>query len=227
MSAPLVSVIVPVYNGERHLREALDSILVQAYRPLEVLVVDDGSTDGSASIIRSYSGLHRFHQSNAGVAAARNLALERSRGELVAFLDQDDQWAPHKLRVQYAFLAAHPEVDYVFAHMQNILQGERPAWLPERHVQWPKPGINPGTLLARRPAFDRVGVFDPSYVNGSDTDWHIRAVNLGLTHAVMPDVLLLRCVHEENESHHHEVSRRDMFHALHASIRRRGKAGGP
>ncbi|MFL5886158.1 MAG: glycosyltransferase family 2 protein, partial [Thermoleophilaceae bacterium] len=84
---PLVSVLVPVYQGERYLAEALDSVFAQDYEPLEVIVLDDGSTDGSADIARSYGGVRYLHQENSGIAAARNAAIGAARGEIVAFLD--------------------------------------------------------------------------------------------------------------------------------------------
>ena len=103
MTAPLISCVVPVFNGERYLGEALDSILAQTYRPLELLVVDDGSTDGAAALVTRYRDQTRpLFQPNAGQAAARNLGLSVARGEFVAFLDADDLWHPEKLARQMA-----------------------------------------------------------------------------------------------------------------------------
>jgi glycosyltransferase involved in cell wall biosynthesis len=103
MTAPLISCVVPVFNGERYLGEALDSILAQTYRPLELLVVDDGSTDGTAALVTRYRDQIRpLFQPNAGQAAARNLGLSVARGEFVAFLDADDLWHPEKLARQMA-----------------------------------------------------------------------------------------------------------------------------
>src|SRR4051794_39471252 len=125
MSAPTVSCIVPVFNGERYLREALDSILAQSHSALDVLVVDDGSTDDSAPLAKSYGDrLRYFFQPNAGPAAARNVGLAAARGEFVAFLDADDRWHPHKLTLQLARFGARPELDYCVTHVQNF-------WVPE------------------------------------------------------------------------------------------------
>src|SRR5690242_4967891 len=100
MHGPTVTCIVPVFNGERYLGEALDSIFAQGHQPLEVLVVDDGSTDGSAAVAKSYGDRVRyFFQPNAGPAAARNLGLEAARGEFIAFLDADDLWHRDKLAI--------------------------------------------------------------------------------------------------------------------------------
>ena len=94
----MISCIVPVYNGERYLAETLQSILGQRVGPLEVIVVDDGSTDGTAGVARRFgSAIRVLHQTNAGPAAARNLGLSEARGDFVAFLDADDLWKPDKL----------------------------------------------------------------------------------------------------------------------------------
>jgi glycosyltransferase involved in cell wall biosynthesis len=223
---PCVTAIVPVFNGAAHLRDALESIRAQSYRPVHVIVVDDGSSDGSASIARSFPEFEYIWQPNAGVATARNTALRRARGDFIAFLDQDDRWTPDKLDLQMKFMENHPETDFVYCRIRNVLEVEKPRWLDDRFVGADKMAFMPGALLARRSAFDRVGGFDPSFVNGSDTDWQLRAKDAGLAQAVMEDVLLLRRVHTMNESRNYATSRRDMFHALHGSIRRR-KAASP
>src|SRR5688500_924354 len=109
---PLVSVIIPVYNGARFLRAALESVFAQTYRPIEVIVVDDGSADDSGVIAQSFPEVRYIRQENQGVAAARNNAIEAARGEFFAFLDQDDLWTPEKLRLQIEHLLDHPEVGY-------------------------------------------------------------------------------------------------------------------
>src|ERR687893_681850 len=101
MSAPLVSCIVPVFNGERYLQAALDSIFAQTYRSLEVLVVDDGSTDNTAAIVGSYGDRVRYlQQDNHGPSAARNRGIEAATCEFIAFLDADDLWHAEKLERQ-------------------------------------------------------------------------------------------------------------------------------
>ena len=107
---PLVSVVVPVYNGELYLARALSSVLGQDYGPLEVIVVDDGSTDNSAQIACSFGGVHYIQQPNQGVSASRNAGITASHGEFIGFRDQDDIWAPEKLSVQAGYLLKHHEV---------------------------------------------------------------------------------------------------------------------
>lgn len=111
---PLVSVIMPVHNGEKYLRQALRSALEQEYPNFEIVVVDDGSVDGTQDILREFgSRIVPIRQTNAGAAVARNTALRAARGEFVAFLDADDLWVRSKLRLQVDYLLHHPDVDLV------------------------------------------------------------------------------------------------------------------
>jgi glycosyltransferase involved in cell wall biosynthesis len=127
---PLVSVIIPVYNGARFLRAALESVLAQTYRNFEVIVVDDGSVDDSGVIAQSFPEVRYIHQTNQGVAAARNHAIEVARGEYFAFLDQDDLWTADKLKLQIAYLLSHPEVGYTLTQQSFFLEpgATLPAW---------------------------------------------------------------------------------------------------
>src|SRR5256885_2165082 len=106
MASPLVSVVIPIYNGLKYLDRAVASVLAQTYQPIEIILVDDGSTDGSWEWIASYgSQVRPIRQKNAGVGCARNTGIEHARGDLIAFLDQDDWWMPEKAARQVqAFL---------------------------------------------------------------------------------------------------------------------------
>ena len=108
---PLVSCIVPVFNGERYLAEALDSILAQTYRPVDLIVVDDGSTDGTAQVAAGYGErITYLYQENSGPAAARNKGIDAAQGEFVAFLDADDVWHEEKLARQMVRFDARREL---------------------------------------------------------------------------------------------------------------------
>lgn len=219
---PLVSAIIPVFNGERFIADALRSVFAQDYRPIEVIVVDDGSTDGSAAIIQSFPEARHLHQANGGVAAARNAALREARGEFIAFLDQDDQWVPHKLSRQVCRLQEAPDLGFVIARERILMDGitTRPSWVRENALSEDLAIFIPGVLVARRSAFEQVGHFDTSFVNGSDTDWFYRAKDRGIRYEVMAEALLIRRVHEHNASHRLDINRREIFRALHTSIRR-------
>jgi glycosyltransferase involved in cell wall biosynthesis len=114
MNGPQVSVVMPVFNGEKYLRQSVETVLAQSYRPLELVAVDDGSTDGSAGLLASYGAPVRVvRQANAGVAAARNAGIAAGRGELIAFLDQDDWWRPTKVARQVELFRADPRLGLV------------------------------------------------------------------------------------------------------------------
>src|SRR2546427_6476527 len=116
MKKSLISCIIPAFNGARYLREAVESILAQTYRPIEVIVVDDGSTDNTAEVVRNYRDqVRRVWQPNGGPSAARNQGVSAAQGAFVAFLDQDDVWHPEKLLRQMAQFATRPELDLCVA----------------------------------------------------------------------------------------------------------------
>jgi glycosyltransferase involved in cell wall biosynthesis len=229
MPVPTVSCIVPVFNGERYLREALDSILAQSHQALDVLVVDDGSTDASAAVAKSYGDRIRYlFQPNAGPAAARNLGLEAARGEFVAFLDADDLWHPEKLTLQLARFAARPELDYCVTHVQNF-------WVPELKEEEeqfqgharsrPMPGYVTSTVLARLALFGTVGRFNPELPHADDTDWFLRADSKGAIKELLPEVLLFRRMHPGNMSRTGaSESRAEYLRVVKAALdRRRGE----
>lgn len=168
----LISVIMPVYNGAEFLAEAVASIAAQAYQPLEIIVVDDGSTDETATVVlRLGNGIRYFYQPNQGPAAARNAGLAIAQGELIAFLDVDDLWPADKLAQQMACLNANAETQVVWG--QTLLrpyQGDAPEF-PHLPPNW-MPVL--GSLLCRKAVFERVGGFDPTMRFGEDVDWFIR-----------------------------------------------------
>lgn len=136
MAEPLVSAVVPLFNGEVYSRTACESVLSQTYKSLELIVVDDGSTDSSPNMLASYgSRLRMVRQANAGVAAARNAGIRAAQGEFVAFLDQDDYWFPDKVAKQVAVFHAHPDVGLVHTAIwccdgNGNLHDCPPAYLP-------------------------------------------------------------------------------------------------
>ncbi len=180
---PLVSVVIPVYNGERFLRESLESVFAQTFRDYEVICVDDGSTDGSFPFLKQYGERVRVvQQANAGQSAARNAGVRLARGEYIAFLDQDDRWYPSKLEQQVAVLQAETDVVLVHCNYDIVDRGgqvlQAGAALAGRGSSLASPLglligealVFPSAMLARRDVFQRVGGFDPELRGFEDFD---------------------------------------------------------
>jgi glycosyltransferase involved in cell wall biosynthesis len=223
---PLVSVIIPVRDMDRYLAEALRSVLAQDYRPIEVIVVDDGSTDDSAGVAASFPGVICLRQARQGVPTARNLGIARAGGTFVAFQDADDIWKPSKLTVQMEWMLKHPETGYVAAFYRNFLEPgvARPTWVKEEQLTSPqKGGIS--NLLVRRSVFDKIGVFETDQEFGADLDWVMRVKDAKIAAEILPDVLVSRRIHADNHSYRWNGGKGPLLKALKASIDRRRSSG--
>ena len=205
MESNLVSCVIPAYNAERFVAEAIESALRQTYQPVEVLVVDDGSTDDTAAVVRSYGRevicLSRRHR---GTAAAKNAGIREAHGAWIAFLDADDLWHHDKLSRQMARLVQRPEVDLCYTRYRNV-------WVPElaeekakyeRHaLSEPVSGWSLSTMLTRRDVFDRFGFFEESGPRSHlNLVWALKAAGQGAIIDVLPDVLTYRRLHHANMS---------------------------
>lgn len=196
----MVSAIIPVYNTEKYLGDAIESVLAQSYRPLELMVVDDGSTDGSAAIVRNYKDVRYIYQSHQGVAAARNTGLAASGGAFIAFLDADDMWDPRKLQIQVEYLLEHPSIMYTISKISNF--SEPGLNIDPQTLQsiLKNEQINLASIVARKKIFDQIGAFNPGYMVGEDFEWITRAKDAGIPMVILPEVLLQRRIHNSNIS---------------------------
>ena len=219
----LISVIIPSYNTSAYIREAIDSVLAQDCPDLDLIVVDDGSTDGTVDVVRSYGErLRLLTQRNEGAAAARNAGLAAASGEYIAFLDSDDVWLPGKLAAQIRHLEANPQVGIVYSRWKT--------WKPESDGTFPSalsvampgetvrtdeaPGVVPErsgwlynrllfssllhtiTVVARRSLVEAVGPFDTELKRGQDYDYWIRASRVSEIHQ-LDRVMALYRLHGE------------------------------
>jgi glycosyltransferase involved in cell wall biosynthesis len=187
--SPLVSVIMAAYNAAEHIGEALQSVLAQEWRPLEVVVVDDGSTDDTATIVSSFPEIVYVHQENQGPSAARNAAVERSSGEFVANFDSDDLLPPTRIGDQVRYLLAHPEVGAVFGRQEWM---NAPEWMARDSVYGDVDGIPLSSVMFRRDVFFDLGGYDTSFVHGEDMDLLVRMRERGIEYRVIPEIVLYR-----------------------------------
>lgn len=221
-----VSVVIPAYQAEKYLPAALESVLAQTEPPLEVIVVDDGSTDRTAEVVRGFGprGVKLLSQPHCGAAAARNRGVDAATGEWLAFLDADDLWPADRLARQLELLAADPAADGAFGLMRQFVSPDL-SLEQQAQVACPltfQPAISSGAMLIRAAAFRRVGAFDPRWAVGEFIDWHARAVDAGLRFLVPQFLALERRLHTSN-SGRRESDRQDFARIVKAALdRRRG-----
>jgi glycosyltransferase involved in cell wall biosynthesis len=232
-SNPLVSVVIPAFNAERFLGEAIESVLAQSYAPLELIVVDDGSEDTTAEVAAGFPEAQVIRQANAGPAIARNRGFAASSGELITFHDADDVMTSDKLAVQVDCLLADDGIGIVMGEQEVIVEAgsELPFWAEGSKVELEvptrpagvsdEPPIHAMTMLMRREVFERVGPFDPALCPAEDIDWALRAIEEEVEIARLPRVLLRRRVHPNSLTQDAAASRSALFRAFKARIERR------
>ena len=227
MTSPLVTVVVAVHNGERFLRPALESLYAQDYERFEVVFVDDGSTDASAEIARSFPGIRYVHQQNQGLAAARNTGLALAEGDFLAYLDDDDLLPPRKLCRQAEYLVANPDVGCVLGRQEIMLEPgvEPPEWLTRDRVFGDLDGIPFVSAMIRTQLLRDVGGFDPSYRFAEDRDLFVRLREHGVRIEVIPEVLLFRRFHGDNMNFRMRPQKHPLLRSLKAKIDRQRAAG--
>ena len=219
--AALVSVIIPVYNGERYLGEALRSVFAQDYPRFEVLVVDDGSTDGSRRIAESFGDVRLMSGPHQGVSGARNHAAAAAKWDFLAFLDADDTWHPRKLSEQVALAMAEPQLGMVMVFQDYRFEGPVPAWFRGPTDGSAEPGFLPSSWLLRRECWESVGPFAADLTHGEDIDWLARARHRGVEIGTVQHCLLTRRIHDANVSGISHAARRGLLASLRASIERK------
>jgi glycosyltransferase involved in cell wall biosynthesis len=221
--------VIPVHNGESHIREALDSVTRQEHGASQIIVVDDGSTDGTRGAVEAFADprIVYVRQQKAGAAAARNHGAHLADGELIAFLDADDVWTAEKLRLQHARLL-EGGVDMVFGLVEEFISPEATEGLEGRvHPHdGPMTGVSVITLLMRTADFHRVGPFDERLQLGEFLDWYGRAVDVGLVSVVIPRVLARRRLHESNQGRSNRPQAAEYARILKRMLERRRGAGG-
>lgn len=209
----LVSVIIPAFNAEKYILDAINSILSQTYQNYEIIVVNDGSTDNTEQIIKPYlNRIIYLYQDNKGVAAARNTGIKASKGEYIAFLDSDDVWSPEKLSIQVKFLNDHPDFDLVYGDYgtfgeNGVIDKNSPLTR-----KFPRPDgyifqdlllrclIFTATVMLQKKVLEETGLFDEQFSIGEDYDLWLRIAE---KHKIgyIPEVVAMYRQHQESATH--------------------------
>lgn len=222
-----VSVVVPVFNGARHLGACVQSVLAQTIPPGAVIVVDDGSDDATSDVARAFgAAVHYIRQPHTGAASARNTGQRAVETECIAFLDGDDIWERDKIESQLAVLARDDRPVMCFGHVQQFVspelcESERAAL---KFDPAPLPGWHVSALLMRNRDFTRAGPFDETLAVGEFAEWFARACDSGIAPILLPQVVVHRRLHRDNLGRHTADRRGDYARALKKVLdRRRGR----
>jgi len=228
---PLISVIVPAFNSSAYLKDAVNSVLQQTYAPIELIVVDDGSTDATREILAGFSGeLEYVYQPNSGIGAARNRGVEESSGEFLAFLDADDLWLQDKLRMQMDIFDHEPETQVVYGQAEQFCSPEldederrKLAHISGQRIAAPVPTA----MLIRRQAFETVGPFDTSLRIGVEMEWYGRLCDRSLNMVMLDELLFRRRLHLSNTNRIFRHEQRERLLVLRSVIARRRNGAVP
>ena len=220
-----VSVIIPVHNGAAFLADAVESVRAQRYEPLEIVVVDDGSTDDSAAVAESL-GVVVLRQRNQGPAAARNFGIAETSGEMIGFLDADDLWTGQKLALEVPPFRRDPALGVV----QGLTQEARAVRRDDGTVSFenflePFISTSLGSALFRRGVFERIGTLDPGLRFAEDLDWFIRARDLGVPMLFVNSVMQIARRHGDNITWGKNLQEKNFLKILKRSLDRRRQAG--
>lgn len=221
---PLISVILPVFNREAYVAEAIESALAQGYPNMEIIALDDGSTDGSAAEIRRFEPHIRYYfQENGGLGSARNAAVTHAAGDFLAFLDSDDLWLPGKLSAQMAQFGREPGLDAVYHRSEQFFSPEVDESYRRQIRLFDEATAAPLTpvMLIRRASFDRVGPFSENRSTGNDMEWYARMRDTGLKVAMLDEVYYRRRIHYDNMNSPHKRRFSQRLHVLKEILDRR------
>ena len=230
-TAPRVSVIIPTFNRECFLPEALSSVYAQSSASLQVIVVDDGSTDNTAAVVRGWDSVEYVYQINRGEAAARNTGIRHAKGEWVAFLDSDDVWTENALRRQLEWAKTYPSARVIWGTTQIMRQHNTNSSLFEP-VGLPVLNQSFETVLIHRTLFEstQVGLINESVLTGPDADWFCRLFEQPVEIVVHQEVIAFYRWHQTNlianRSTHRERAKLGLLQAFARALQRRQQRGG-
>lgn len=206
---PAVSVIITTHNRRVFVQDAIASVMQQDFGTYELIVVDDGSTDGTEEALRFFKNITYFYQQNQGVSRARNQGLTLARGTLISFLDSDDLWVPKKLSTQIELMERKPEINVTYTDEIWIRRGGRvnPKNKHRKYSGWifnkclPLCIISPSSVMLRRKVFDEVGTFDENLPVCEDYDLWLRIAARFPVFFIAEKLIIKRGGHEDQLSH--------------------------
>lgn len=233
-SAPLISVIIPIYNGQDFVSECLESVIEQTYSKFEIIIVDDGSTDKSVSIIESFSSKTNISiilQKNGDVSKARNVGIENSNGELIAFLDQDDTWLNDKLEKAVEIFNSYSDTHLVFHDITKIFPSGKTHRAKDKHQialslnddnlfkrLVVKNVLMPSAVVVRKESILEAGLFDTDFKTCGDYEMWLRMALLKMKFKYLPEPLTLYRIHPNNNSNKTEIMFKDRIKAVEKSF---------
>jgi glycosyltransferase involved in cell wall biosynthesis len=231
-SPPRISVVIPAFNAERFIAEAIESAVGQTLKPSQIVVIDNASEDGTGEVASRYPEvtLERI-EPNRGPAGARNAGFRIATGELISFHDADDVMLPEKLAIQVRHLREHPETGVVLGCQEIVVEegAEVPFWhrdtstpvlMPPPETTEDMTQVHPMTILVRREVFEQVGPFDEEIGPAEDVDWLLRAKEAGAEIARLENVLVRRRIHSAGLTQDAAAARMAIFRAFKAKIER-------
>lgn len=228
MNKDLISVVIPVYNGEKYLRESIQSVLEQSFLHFEIIVVDDGSTDLTEDIANEHGSNIRYHyQENQGTGAAINRGFKEAKGDFLSVIGADDLWLKDKLSLQMQAFNQDASLDMVFGMLQHFHSPDLDE-VTKRKIYCPPdpiPGYSSGTMLIKRASFKQVGQYNTKWDMFEFVDWHARAKEEELKEHMLPQVVYSRRLHKTNKTLLHRDRYSDFAKILKASLDRRKKKG--
>ena len=199
---PLLSVIMPTYNNGKYINQAIESIYAQKYNNMEIIIIDDGSTDNTKEIVTKYNEIKYFYIEHKGISFARNTALEKSKGEYIAFCDSDDYWLPDKINTQMRYLKEHPDCEIVFTKYENFFENENlktnTRAMHEKIIENMLKQYLTSAVL-KKELFDKYGNFDENFSGVEDCEFVYRLLMKGINikHCI-DKVFYMRRIHGNN-----------------------------
>lgn len=211
---PLVSIIIPAYNVADYLADCLESVFKQTYNPFEVIVIDDGSTDHTATICQNFPKVRYVYQKNQGPNAARNHGISLAKGTYLSFLDADDTIPFDKIEKQVNLLIANPIIQFVRGETQFV-NANLTALNRKTH------GVYLGAMLFRKDVFEQIGLFDASFFIGGDLDFWRRCQLSSIHYLDMDTVALFYRQHDTNQTANQQKIRQAYLRVLKNEIARK------